>query len=371
MISHALRLTAEELGFTYAESGGRSGLDSLYGVYGGYLVTLYDAGSQKTCFINYHLNTETEEDDPVRLLEISEALKTAFSGLSVSNYSVEADGLSCTMSGSQDDFFALLDRVLAMLAEQGVRGVTHCSCCGNRIGKRLPKKLSRQRKHYLLCEHCALDKLESASKTPEGGADALPKHTGKGVLGAIAGGVIGFLLYVLIYAFLSPLFSDSAFEVRYLFCLLGVAAAWLVYTGFRFFSKRPCVSAHIVISAVTVVSVALGQYFGSFVGYAKQMEFTLAQAARLRSMWLIHLRSTVDTSWITDPSTVSAEMQAILDRYDVASLFYKLLLFSLLFALIGSIFFQLSLREKVTVKKEQLEIETLRITPSEEPESEH
>lgn len=359
MISQALRSAAEEIGFTYAEAS-RAGKDSLYGIYGGYLVTLYDTGSQKTFFINYYMNADGEDgDDSVRLLEISEALKSAVSGVSVSNYSIENDGLSCTVNGTLDEFLALLDRVLEMLEEKQVTGATHCSCCGNRLGKRYPKKLIKQRQNYLLCEHCALDMLESASKAPADGANALPKRTGLGVLGAVVGGLAGCLLYLLTYSFLAPLFSDSAFEIRYLFSLLGFATAGLVYAGFRFFSKRPCISAYASISAVTLVFVALGQYFGSFVGYAKQQGFTLAQAVRLRSMWLIHLRSTVDKTLSYGEET--------LRLYDISPLFYKLLLFSLLFALIGSIIFQLGLYEKGKHRAEPVEMETLRISPAAKP----
>lgn len=355
MISKTLRSAAEEIGFTYAE-GSRSDRDSLYGVYGGYLVTLYDSGNQKTFFVNYY--SGAEEDDSVRLLEISEALKSAFAGLSVSNYAVDADGLSCTVNGTLDDFLSLLDRVLAMLTETGVCGATHCSSCGNRIGKRFPKKLTKQRMNYLLCEHCALEKMENSTKAPEGeGAAALPKRTGLGIFGAVAGGIVGILLYMLIYTFLAPLFSDSDFEIRYLFSLLGFATAGLTYVGFRFFSKRPCVSAYISISTVTLLAVAIGQYLGSFVGYAKLQGFTLMQAAKLPAMWLIHLRSTVDKTL--------TYAQEILDLYDVASLFYKLLCFSLLFALIGAIIFQLGLYEKGKVRTEPVELETLRISPPE------
>lgn len=355
MISNALRSAAEGIGFTYA--AGKAGKDSLYGVYGGYLVTLYDDGSRRTFFINYYTGSDGEEEDSVRLLEISESLKSAFSGLSVSNYSVEGDGLSCTVSGTLDEFLALLDKVLEILVEKEVTGASHCSCCGNKLGKRPPKKLHAQRRHILLCEHCALDKLEESSKAPaDGGASALPKRTGMGVLGAVIGGVIGILLYLLIYAFLLPVFADSAFEIRYLFCAIGFATAALVYTGFRFFSKRPCVSAYVTISVTTFLATVIGQYGGSFVGYAKQMGFTLSQAMRLPSMWLIHLRSTVD-------KTID-HAQEVLDTYDIASMFYWLMGFSLLFALIGSVIFQLGLYEKGKIRKEPLELETLRISPS-------
>ena len=358
MISNALRSAAEGIGFTYAagKPSGKSGMDSLYGIYGGYLVTLYDEGSKRTLFVNYYTGSDEEEEDSVRLLEISESLKSAFSGLSVTNYSVESDGLSCTVSGTLDDFLALLDKVLEMLVEKEVIGATHCSCCGNKLGKRPPKKLVSRRRHILLCEHCALDKLEEASKAPEEGENELPKRTGMGILGAAIGGVVGILLYILAYSFLYPLFSDSSFEIRYLFCAFGFVTAALVYAGFRFFSKRPCVSAYVIISVTTSLATIVGQYFGSFVGYAKQMEFSLSQAMKLPSMWLIHLRSTVKE--VIEPT------QEMLDKFDVSSLFYWLLGFSLLFALIGSVIFQLGLYEKGKIRQEPLELETLRISPT-------
>lgn len=353
MVSKALLSAAENLGLTYVEKS-TAERNHMFGIYGGYLISLYDSGNNKTVFVNYHLPLNEDEDESVRLLELSEALKNAASGLSVTDYSVEQDGLLCTVNCQLDDFFAMLDRIIDMLSEENVNGVSNCSCCGNKIGKRFPKKLTVGKKNFLLCEHCALDKLESSSSDEKSSADTLPKKTGLGILGAVCGGLVGILLYFFIYFLISPLFFDSAFEVRYIFSLLGFATAALVYFGFKFFSKRPCVSAYISISAVTLVSVTIAQYVGTFVEYAKLQGFTLSQAIRLPSMWSIHLRSTLDTTLTYD--------QSVLDLYHVAPLFYKLLCFSLLFALIGSIIFQLGFYEKSKVRKTPIEVETLRIS---------
>lgn len=352
MVSKTLQSAAENLGFTYVVKN-TSDKNHMYGVYGGYLTSLYDSGNSKTVFINYYLQLD-EEDESVRLLELSEALKSAASDLSVSDYSVEQDGLSCTVNCQLDAFLEFLDRIIAMLSEKEISGVSHCSCCGNKLGKRFPKKLLIEKKNYLLCEHCALNQLENHAQDETPSVDKFPKKTGLGILGAICGGLAGIGLYFLIYYFVSPLFSDSAFEVRYIFSLLGFATAALVFTGFRFFSKRPCISAYISISTVTLVSVTLAQYIGTFVEYAKLQGFTLAQAAKVPAMWLIHLRSTLDSSLTYD--------QSVLELYDIAPLFYKLLCFSLLFALIGSIIFQLGFYEKGKVRKTPVEVETLRFS---------
>ncbi len=352
MVSKALQSAAEELGFSYVEKN-QSDKTHMFGVYGGYLTTLYDAGNQKTVFINYYMHDTEDEDESVRLLELSESLKNVTGNLNVVDYSVEKDGLSCTVNCHIDQFMELLDKLIELLNVAGLDGVSNCSCCGNKIGKRFPKKVLDGKHNLLLCEFCALEKIESNAEAAKENQTKAPSNLGLGILGALLGGIIGILLYFLVYCFLSPLFADSSFEIRYIFSLLGFATAYFVFFGYRLFSKRPCVGAYVSVSAVSLLSVAVGQYLGSFVGYAKLQGFTLAQAAKIPSMWLIHLRSTVD-------KTLTYE-QSVLEMYDVASLFYKLLCFSLLFALIGTIIFLLGFYEKSKTRVSPLEVETLRI----------
>ncbi len=359
MVSKALQSAAEELGFSYVEKNNSDKIH-MYGIYGGYLTTLYDTSNSKTVFINYYMHISDDEDESVRLLELSEALKKAAEGLNVTDYSVEKDGLSCSVNCHIDQFMELLDKLIEMLNAEGVAGVSNCSHCGNKIGKRFPKKVLNGKHNFLLCEFCALEKIETNAREAEEKQNAEPSKLVFGILGAALGGIVGILLYFLIYNFLSPLFSDSAFEVRYIFSLLGFATAYFVFCGYRFFSKRPGIGAYVSVSAVSLCSVAIGQYIGSFVGYAQLQEFSLAQAAKIPSMWLIHLRSTVDTSLTYD--------QSLLDKYDISSLFYKLLCFSLLFALIGTIIFLLGFYEKSKVRVSPLEVETLRIAKANDEE---
>lgn len=360
MVSKALQSAAEELGFSYVEKS-NSDKTHMYGIYGGYLTTLYDAGNNKTVYINYYMHTSEDEDESVRLLELSESLKNTAGDLNLTDYSVEKDGLFCTVNCHIDQFMELLDKLIELLGSEGLAGVSNCSCCGNKIGKRYPKKVLMDKHNLLLCEFCALEKIESHAEEAKQSQTDYPSRLGLGILGAVLGGAIGILLYFLIYNFLSPLFADSSFEIRYIFSLLGFAAAYLVFCGYRFFSKRPCIGAYVSVSAVSLISVALGQYIGSFVGYAKLQGFTLAQAAKIPSMWLIHLRSTVDKSLTYE--------QSVLEMYDVSSLFYKLLCFSLLFALIGTIIFLLGFHEKSKTRIVPLEVETLRISKQDDEDA--
>ena len=343
MVSKTLQATAEAMGFIYAEKQNAK-QSHMYGVYGGYLITLYDNGSHKTIFMNYYMAPDEEEDDSVLLLELSEGFKTATMGYSMVDYHVDVNGLSCTVNCENEELMPLVDKLVELLQAKELVGVTHCSCCGNKIGKRLPKKLTVGKNNLLLCEHCALEKMEEATKSPEGDSDRLPQNTVKGLLGALVGGILGILAYFLIYYFVSPVFSDSAFEMSYIFSLLGFGTAFLVYYGFTMFSKRPCNSAYAIVASVSLVCAALGQYIGTFAEFAKLQGFELGKAMSIPAMWLIHLRSTATSA-----------------DFDYASTFYKLLCFSLLFALIGTIIFLLGLKDKAKEKKEPVELETLRI----------
>lgn len=353
MVNKMLKSAGQEvLGLTFVDKNPAD--DSyLYGVYGGYLLSLYDSGNKHTVFLNYYLN-ETEEDDSVLLLELSESMKAALSEIEVADYEVTVSGARFTLNCNVEEFLGSIDKLIEVAVEKGLVGVSHCSLCGNKIGKRLPKKLTKGKDNYLTCEHCALEELEN-SRHVETNSSELPKKTALGFLGAVCGGLLGIALYFLFYYFLAPLFPTNSFEVRYVFCLLGFAVAFLVYEGFRLFSKRPCKSASIIISIVTLLSVCTGQYLGVFVQYTKTQGFSISEAANIPSMWLIHLRSTLDSS-----ITYSEDVLAL---YDISGTFYRLLCFSILFAAIGVALFIMSMYEKNKVKVEPIEIETLRITP--------
>lgn len=347
MVSKGLMNACQEaLGLTSVEKN-PADKSYLYGVYGGYLISVYDSGKNRTVFFNYYMN-ESEEDDSVRLLALSEAMKASLGDIPVTDYEVEVSGASFTLNCGVEDFLRGIDLLVGVLIENGLSGVTHCSVCGNKIGKRLPKKLTRDKNNYLVCEHCALEELESR-KEERNPAEMLPKKTFPGILGGLCGGLIGIALYFLLCYFVSPLFPSDGFDIRYVFCLLGFLTALLVYQGFRLFSKRPCVSCSVAVTILSVLCTAIGQYLGVFAEFAKAQDFSLIEAAKIPSMWLIHLRSTV----------FNPEEHP---EFDVSGDFYRLLCFSLLFAAIGVALFLMTMYEKSRNKQEPIEIETLRIT---------
>ncbi len=348
MVSKGLLKAAESLPLTYVD---RLPMESsyLYGVYRGYLLSLYDSGKNKTVFVNYYLDCDEDDSDSIRLMELSEQLKSILAAQVILDLSVQSDGLSYTLNCGFNEFFLLLEDVLSMLNEAEIAGVSKCSHCGNTLGKRFSKKVLVGKNNYLVCDHCALEALEN-SKSVETEKESVPSRTGLGILGAIAGGLIGAFICFALYQWVYPLIGGTGFDFRYIFTACGLLTAFLVYKGYTLISKKACIGEAVIVTVGSLLFTALGQYAGSFASYAQTQGFRLIDAMRIPSMWLIHLRSTVDTSLVTD--------QTLLDNYHVAPLFYRLLFISLLFALIGSILFQVGFFEKSKSKKIQIEVET-------------
>ena len=327
MVSKKLLKAAEHLHLTHVEKLPLE--DSyLYGGCEGYLVSLYDDGKGKTFFINYYADGFDDDEESIRSVEISEELKSIVREQVLLDYSVLPQGLSCTLSGTWEDTISCMKNVCRMLADEDLDGAVRCSCCGNKIGKRPPKRVVVGKDNYLYCDHCALEVLETQKEQPANTADQ-PSHGLRGLLGACIGGLIGAFVYFALYKWIYPLLSGSSFDFRYIFTACGLLTAFLVYKGYTVLSKKPCAAEAVTVSVLSVLFTSAGQYLGCFAWYAEKQGFGFFDAMRIPSMWLIHLRSTVDASLTYD--------QTVLDNYNIAPVFYRLLLISLLFAVIGTI----------------------------------
>ncbi len=348
MVSKKLLKAADPLGFKHIE---KLPLESsyLYGEKDGYLISLYEEGKGRNVFVNYCLNAGNEEQTSVLLMEMTEELKAILSGQVILNYAVKEEGLSFSLPAEWNECLALLSPVLDMLKEKGAEGVTRCSCCGNKIGKRAPKRVLKNMDNYLYCDHCALDAMESGRVSAKSD-EAKVSVNAPGVIGALVGGLIGFFVFFALYQWLYPVLKANSFDFRYIFTVCGLLTAFLVYKGFTLFQKKASVAGAVIVSVFSVVFTAAGQYMGCFASYAAQQGFGLFEAMRIPSMWLIHLRSTMDASITYD--------QTILDKYNVSPQFYRLLLISLLFAVIGTILFQIGFFERSKTKKTMLEVVT-------------
>lgn len=345
MISKTLTKALEKNGFTYSESI-TAERNHAYGIYGGFLVTVFEKSAKKVGFISFKFSTSKEDD--LTKDAISQAIKD---DSTVFSLEINEDGLKVVSNGNVPEFLELLDKTIALLKDNNIKGAEYCSKCGNKFGSRKPKKVSDGNINHIMCEHCALEYLEESKKRnlkkseETSNAKILP-----GIIGSVGFGFIGFLLYFFIYYILSPALSEKNFsinEVRYIFCIAGFFVSMLSYYGYRLFCKRNSISAYVTVPVVSIFFTAIGQYVGIVFEFIAKNGLYLS-ALKNKSFWMIHLRNTVPTD-------------IALNFPNHSEIFWKLFIISILFSAVGSAMFLLSLHDKSTVKYEPIEVQTISI----------
>ncbi len=345
MITKNLAKSLEELNFTYSENKDPAKIH-VYGIYGGYLVTVYEIANKKVAYFNFRFNDS--EENALKRYDMSEVFSSELDEYSVTDYALSEDGMRVFCSGSTSVFLKLIDRCVSLLQENDIRGVGYCSKCGNKFGSRSPKKVTEKNENHLMCEHCALERLEEINNEAENAVSVPKGNTALGVLGSVMFSMIGVALYFVLYYWLSPAISKSGLnEVRYIFCAAGFIVSLLSYLGYRVFCKKSGLAAYITIPVTSLLFTAIGQYLGVVFEFVANNGFTTSVLSN-KHFWLVHLRNTIPTD--------------LMDQFvDNSAIFYKLLMISLMFAAIGAAIFLLSFHDKSVVKKETAEIETIKI----------
>lgn len=360
MLSKTLDAAVKKIGLTVTEK-------HAFGIYGGYLLTVYESGNKKTAFFNFLLDTTDEEnstdneneeqsndddDSTLASYELSDALKKNIDKFSVVDYNLQDDGLLITTNQSIQIFLEMIDFCTELLKENGVKGSNCCSCCGNSFGKRFPKKITLDNKNYLYCENCALEIYEEHTKVEE---DTIEEHPRKkcllGILGAFFGCIISVFLYFAIYKWVLPTSADAEdFDWRYLVVCMGFVTSFLVYTGYKLFRKKATLSAYISVTAFSFLGASIGQYIGTLTDIANNFSLSFNHFLTYPNLLLMPLRSTV-------PSDLTEDFS----KYIFSSDFYRFTVIGVALALLGAIIFLLGFYEKNRPVKEEIVIETLKI----------
>lgn len=156
MIGKALQMYAEDIGFTINE-------DCAYGIFDGYLITLYDNISRKTCFVNYYLS-ENDDLDTQKKFEFSEFLKENIESLKIDDFEIDINGTSFSTKEGLLSFSETIKTILNKLSDLGIKGSDTCSECGKQIEDGKIKKVSVELNRYGLCDECTIAFLESTAK---------------------------------------------------------------------------------------------------------------------------------------------------------------------------------------------------------------
>lgn len=343
MITKSLTKALEELGFIYAEYS-NSDKNHVYALYGGYLVTVYESAGKKVAYFNFKFSDS--EENALKRYDMSETFSAELEEYAVCDYSLSEDGMRVFSTGTIPVFLKLIDRCITLLIENEIKGAGYCSCCGNKFGTRNPKKVTDGKENYLMCDHCALEKVEEVKNRAVVSDSEAKSRLPMGVLGSSLFSLIGVALYFVLYYWLSPAVNTTGnSEIRYIFCATGFIVSLLAYVGYRVFSKKAEIGAYIVISLNTVLFTVIGQYLGVVFEFIAKNGFSVSALSN-KHFWLVHLRNTI-------PTDVAEQF------IDYSGVFYKLLAISLMFAVVGAAIFLLSLHEKSAGTKETAEVETI------------
>ncbi len=347
MITKNLLKALEDLGFEYHDNKSPEKTHA-FAIYGDYLVSVYENAGKRVAYFNFKFSDN--EENSIKKYEMSEAFSNELVEYSVFDYSISEDGMRVYSNGSIPTFLKLLDRCVALLKENEIKGIEYCSKCGNKFGSRKPKKVTIKKENYLMCEHCAIDIVEEVNNASTQKAnDNNNDKPFKGIVGSLLFSLIGVAIYFVLYYFLSPAIGESSFsEVRYIFCICGFLVSLLSYYGYRIFCKKISLPAYITVSVNAILFTAIGQYIGIVFEFLAKNGFKPSVLTN-KHFWLVHLRN-----------TIPQEMTDYFPAY--SEIFWKLLAISLMFSAIGVGLFLLTLHDKANIKPETVEIETVSIS---------
>ena len=86
MITKNLAKSLEELNFTYSENKDPAKIH-VYGIYGGYLVTVYEIANKKVAYFNFRFNDS--EENALKRYDMSEVFSSELDEYSVTDYSFQ------------------------------------------------------------------------------------------------------------------------------------------------------------------------------------------------------------------------------------------------------------------------------------------
>lgn len=254
MIGKALQQYAADLGLTVSEK-------CAYGVFNGFLVTMYDTVSKKTVFVNYYL--DDSEESAVRKFNLSESIKKNIDEYQIEDYQVEDNGVTVIIKNSIVKLYEYLPILIDSLAEAGMIGISVCSECGSEITGEA-KKAAVSLKRYGLCNSCALELIQKMNKLESDamaeGESSKKRH---GFLAALICFLIGSAAWIATYTF--DVFGDGnniilAFLLSFIFPIVTIKLYDVMHGA-----KGGKKIATICVSMLLMIIV--GMYFGTFFEY--------------------------------------------------------------------------------------------------------
>lgn len=248
--------------------------DYAYGIVDSFLVTVSNDGYKKAAFVNF-FTPESEEGDLKTKIDLIEGIKS-LQLKALEGHEVLINGVYFSTDVEIAEFDEAIVALCAYLLEAGMQPAPICSECGYDLADCEASayiSVFNERAAYI-CKECA----EEANA---GIASAEPVARGSkslGVVGAVLGAFIAFIVTLLLYTFVIPndgikFGNDSGDVINSMIFVLPSTAviSILAFVGYRIFTGRkgterllPCFITSTLFTLVTAYSASAVNYTNAF-----------------------------------------------------------------------------------------------------------
>ena len=265
MISKALEVFAKSVGMKAAE-------DCVYGVYGGFFMTVTEKKSTRTVEVSCYIGDSDEYTDDY--VSINEAIRNVLEKYSITDYAVDENYVSVKSHAELSVFREMIDYIAGMLDSVGIYKSDHCSKCGEVFKDAADKRVvtlknAKESHKHLVCGECALAYAESNGSKADQGAEKAEEKLGKGLLFAVLAGLLGAAVYALVCWLLGVNGRMDMF--RFAPCLFGILIGALITYVYRVAAGKYSVKSLVLLSVITGVITVLAHYCGCVLGFIKYL----------------------------------------------------------------------------------------------------
>lgn len=268
MISKALELFSESVGMNTAE-------DCIYGIYGGFFITITEKKTRKIVEISCYIGDSDEYSDDY--VSINDAIRSVIDKYMITDYAVDEDYVAVTSHAELTQFRELVDYLTGMLDDLDIYNSAYCSKCGEKFANDSARRIVTETRgkdshKHLVCDSCA---LEYAEKDRSSAAAAEPAEVK--IFPALAASFLAGLAAAVIYAlvFLAVGANGRGTMIRFAPCLAALLIGAAVILVYKLKAKAFTVKGVIGLSIVTGICTLIAHLFGCTFGYIKLVKDTI------------------------------------------------------------------------------------------------
>ena len=268
MISKALELFSKSVGMNTAE-------DCIYGIYGGFFITISEKKTRKIVEISCYIGDSDEYSDDY--VSINDAIRSVIDKYMITDYAVDEDYVAVTSHAELSQFRELVDYLTGMLDDLDIYNSDYCSKCGEKFAddsaRRIVTETHGKNSHkHLVCDSCALEYAEKDRSTAAS-AEPAAVRIFPALAASFFAGLAAAVLYALVFLIAGA--NGRGTMIRFAPCLAALligAADILVY---KLKAKAFTVKGVIGLSIVTGICTLIAHLLGCTFGYIKLVKDTI------------------------------------------------------------------------------------------------